>query len=96
MVFAPRASWGRATSKLRSAVAAVVGIPSEQWGETVAAAVVLRPGRETGEAELQEWVKQHLRSSRTPEKIAFRAELPYNETGKLLRRVVRAELSGEA
>jgi acyl-CoA synthetase (AMP-forming)/AMP-acid ligase II len=76
--------------------AAVVGVPSEQWGEAVAAAVVLRPGREASEAELQQWVKQHLRSSRSPERIAFHAELPYNETGKLLRRVVRAQLSGEA
>ncbi len=75
--------------------AAVVGIPSEQWGEAVAAAVVLRPGREASEAELQEWVTRQLRSSRSPERIVFRAELPYNETGKLLRRVVRAELSGK-
>jgi len=74
----------------------VIGIPSEQWGEAVAAAVVLRPGREASEAELQQWVKQHLRSSRSPERIAFHAELPYNETGKLLRRVVREQLSGEA
>jgi acyl-coenzyme A synthetase/AMP-(fatty) acid ligase len=76
--------------------AAVVGIPSEQWGEAVAAAVVLRPGREANEAALQDWVKQHLRSSRTPERIAFLDELPYNETGKLLRRVVRDTLTGGA
>ena len=76
--------------------AAVVGVPSEQWGEAVAAAVVLRPGHDANESELQEWVTQHLRSSRSPERIAFLAELPYNETGKLLRRVVRDELSGEA
>ena len=76
--------------------AAVVGVPSEQWGEAVAAAVVRRAGQEASEAELQDWVKERLRSSRTPEKIAFLEELPYNETGKLLRRVVRAELSGEA
>jgi acyl-CoA synthetase (AMP-forming)/AMP-acid ligase II len=75
---------------------AVVGIPDEQWGEAVAAAVVLHEGHSASEADLQDWVKSRLRSSRTPERIAFRAELPYNETGKLLRRQVRAELAGAA
>jgi long-chain acyl-CoA synthetase len=75
--------------------AAVVGIPSEQWGEAVAAVVVPRAGATPDVTALQDWVKQHLRSSRTPERIEFRDELPYNETGKLLRRVIRAELSDE-
>jgi long-chain acyl-CoA synthetase len=69
--------------------AAVVGIPDEQWGEAVVAVVVLKQGQETGVEELQQWVKDHLRSSRTPEQIHFKDELPYNETGKLLRRKVR-------
>ena len=68
--------------------AAVAGVPSEQWGEAVIAAVVLK-GEVTGE-ELQDWVKEHLRSSRVPERIEFWDELPYNETGKLLRRLVKA------
>ena len=76
--------------------AAVVGIPDEQWGEAVAAAVVLKAGHQASAEELQDWVKSHLRSSRTPQLIAFRSELPYNETGKLLRRVVRSELSESA
>jgi len=42
-------------------------------------------------SELQDWVKTRLRSSRVPAAINFQAELPYNETGKLLRRVVRQE-----
>lgn len=72
---------------------AVVGVPDEQWGEAVAAAVVTREGATVSEAELQEWVRDRLRSSRAPARIAFRPELPYNETGKLLRRQVRAEMS---
>ena len=39
------------------------------------------------------WVKQHLRSSRVPQVVRFAAELPYNETGKLLRRKVRETLA---
>ncbi len=68
---------------------AVIGIPDEQWGEAVAAVVVLEPGAEVPVGELQQWVKDRLRSSRTPERIEFWSELPYNETGKLLRRKVR-------
>jgi acyl-coenzyme A synthetase/AMP-(fatty) acid ligase len=69
--------------------AAAVGIPSKEWGETIAAAVVLKPGAEVKTSELQHLVKSALRSSRVPEQIRFEPELPYNETGKLLRRVVR-------
>jgi len=72
--------------------AAVVGIPDEEWGEGVAAAVVLKPGASASADEIQGWVKQHLRSSRVPQLIRFEAELPYNETGKLLRRKVRETL----
>jgi len=72
--------------------AAVVGLPDEQWGEKVCAVVVCKPGRAAGVPELQQWVKERLRSSRTPETIDFWDELPYNETGKLLRRKVRAAL----
>lgn len=72
---------------------AVVGIPDEQWGEAVAAAVVLQAGKHTDADELQCWVKEHLRSSRVPQRLEFWPELPYNETGKLLRRLVKGELA---
>jgi len=75
---------------------AVVGVPSEQWGEGVAAVIVPRAGAKPSPEELREWVRARLRSSRVPERIEFREALPYNETGKLLRRKVRAELAGAA
>tara|TARA_Y100001934_G_scaffold168732_1_gene200595 strand:+ start:5503 stop:7011 length:1509 start_codon:yes stop_codon:yes gene_type:complete len=75
--------------------AAVVGIPDEQWGEGVAAAIRLKDGKSAEIAELQDWVKNHMRSSRVPQLIEFWDELPYNETGKLLRRVVKAKLAGD-
>ena len=75
---------------------AVVGVPSEQWGEAVAAAIVVHEGKSLAAEELQALVKGKLRSSRVPERIEFWDELPYNETGKLLRRVVRARLAGDA
>jgi acyl-CoA synthetase (AMP-forming)/AMP-acid ligase II len=75
---------------------AVVGVPDEQWGEAVAAAVVLKKGLAVDADELREFVKAKLRSSRAPQHVVFRDELPYNETGKLLRRIIRDELSQEA
>jgi fatty-acyl-CoA synthase len=71
---------------------AVVGAPDEQWGERVAAFVVTR-GEAPGADDLAAWVKARLRSTKTPETWVFRAELPYNETGKLLRRVLKDELA---
>ncbi len=72
---------------------AVVGVPDEQWGEAVAAAIVLKDGKSVAPDALRDYVKERLRSSRAPQHIVFRDELPYNETGKLLRRVVRADLA---
>ena len=73
--------------------AAVVGIPDTEWGEKVVAAIVIEPGADVSEEALKAHVKAKLRSTRTPEHIEIREELPYNETGKLLRRVLRDELS---
>jgi acyl-CoA synthetase (AMP-forming)/AMP-acid ligase II len=72
---------------------AVVGIPDEEWGEVVAAAVVFAAGGAVDTRELQAWVRDRLRSSRAPVMIDERTALPYNETGKLLRRVLRDELT---
>lgn len=77
--------------RLHPAVAdvAVVAMADEQWGEAVAAVVVPRSGAAPDTAELQDWVRQRLRSSRVPAAIRFRDELPYNEMGKVLRRVLK-------
>ena len=75
--------------------AAVVGIPDTEWGERVVAAVVTVPGGIVDEEDLREHVRTQLRSTRTPERIAVLEALPYNETGKLLRRTLRTELAEE-
>jgi acyl-CoA synthetase (AMP-forming)/AMP-acid ligase II len=75
--------------------AAAVGISSEEWGEVVALTVVVATGQSITEDEIRSHIREHLRSSRVPEAIHFTSELPYNETGKLLRRVVREWFRGE-
>jgi acyl-CoA synthetase (AMP-forming)/AMP-acid ligase II len=74
------------------AQAAVVGLPDEEWGQRLAAAVVLRPGTELDADGLRAFARDRLRSSKTPDLIAFRDDLPMTDTGKLLRRVVLADL----
>lgn len=71
--------------------AAAVAMPSIEWGEAVAIAVVPRPGHTVpSDDELRTLIRNRLRSSRVPERIAVLSALPYNEMGKLLRREVRA------
>ena len=74
--------------------AAVIGVPDDQWGEAVAAVVVLNDGAVALGSELCDHVVARLRSSRRPSVVEFRNELPVNETGKVLRRVLREELAG--
>lgn len=71
---------------------AVLGVPDNEWGERIAAAIVAKGERPSPEA-LAGWVKARLRSTKTPERWEFRDALPYNDTGKLLRRQLKAEMS---
>lgn len=68
---------------------AAFGIPDTEWGETIAVAVVLHKDAEISAVEIQDFIRQNLRSSRVPDKVEFCNELPYNETGKLLRRKLK-------
>lgn len=68
--------------------AAVIGLPDTEWGQRLVA-VVVGEGEQAG---IRQWVADRLRSSKTPDTIVFRTELPKTETGKLLRRSLLAEL----
>ncbi|BBZ01272.1 AMP-dependent ligase [Mycolicibacterium chitae] len=75
---------------------AVVGVEDPQWGQAIVAVVVPAAGVDPDPEELRAHVRKHLRGSRTPDRVVFRAELPTNATGKLLRREIVASLNDTA
>ena len=67
---------------------AVLGVPDEQMGEEVGAAVVLKSGQDVREADLREFVKEQTAGYKYPRRIWFEDELPKGPTGKILKKDV--------
>jgi acyl-CoA synthetase (AMP-forming)/AMP-acid ligase II len=68
---------------------AVIGIPDDEWGESVMAYVVLKPDESATEQEIIDTAKANLASYQKPKRVAFVDELPKAPTGKILKRVLR-------
>ena len=72
--------------------AAVFGIPNEEFGEEVKAAVKLADGSQEGETlaeALIAFCREHLANYKAPKSIDFEADFPRHETGKLYKRLLR-------
>ena len=70
---------------------AVIGIPSEQWGEAVHAIVVLQEGASATEDDLKAWAKDRIAGYKVPKSFEFRSEpLPMSGALKVLKRELRA------
>ena len=75
---------------------AVIGLPDERWIEAVTAVVVLKEGAELTAETVRTHVKERLAGFKVPKRVDFVAELPRNQSGKLLKRALRAERTQEA
>ena len=71
------------------AVSAVIGIPSEQWGEAVHAVVVLKPGASATAKELSEHCRQLIAGYKSPRSVEFRDALPMTGAGKIQKTELR-------
>jgi acyl-CoA synthetase (AMP-forming)/AMP-acid ligase II len=69
---------------------AVIGVPSEKWGETVKALVVLRQGQDASEEDLIGFCRERLAHFKCPTSVEFREALARTATGKLQKFKLRA------
>ncbi len=76
--------------------AAVVGVPHDELGEEVGAAVVLKEGESVEADELKSYVKEQVAAYKYPRRIWFVDELPKGPTGKILKREIEVPEQVEA
>ena len=74
---------------------AVVGVPSEQWGETPAAFVVRQPGQEVPAQELLLWANGQVGKTQRLGSLQFLDELPRSAIGKVLKTYLRAAFAAK-
>jgi long-chain acyl-CoA synthetase len=68
--------------------AAVVGVPHDEWGEEIGAAVVLHEGEELAPEEVSAYVKERIAAYKYPRVVWFLDDLPKGPTGKILKREI--------
>jgi acyl-CoA synthetase (AMP-forming)/AMP-acid ligase II len=68
---------------------AVIGVPSERWGEEVKAMVVPRPDAKRDAASIIAWTRERIAAYKAPKSVDFIEALPRNAAGKILRRELR-------
>lgn len=69
--------------------AAAIGVPHADWGEQVKAIITLKPGKAATPVEIQEFCAARLAGFKQPKSVEIVDDLPKNEAGKVLRRVLR-------
>ena len=69
--------------------AAVIGIPDDEWGESVMAVVVLKPGANASSKDIIDTAQKNLSSYQKPKFVEFVDSLPKAPTGKILKRELR-------
>ena len=68
---------------------AVVGLENEEWGELVAAALVIKENETIDTTALNEWIRERMPAYRVPRKYIVITELPRNAMGKVTKKDVK-------
>lgn len=71
----------------------VVGIPDEEWGETIAASLILADGETEVPAGLRDWLRDRLPGYKVPRKYIIQEDLPRNVMGKVTKKALQKILS---
>jgi O-succinylbenzoic acid--CoA ligase len=69
--------------------AVIVGLDDAEWGQKVAAAILLREGQNVGESDIMSYARQQLAGYKIPRLIKFVSEFPMTGSGKIQRGAVR-------
>ncbi|MDJ0976988.1 MAG: long-chain-fatty-acid--CoA ligase [Erythrobacter sp.] len=69
---------------------AVIGVPSEKWGEEVKACCVVKPGMEVDQDDVIAYTRERIAPFKCPKSVDVIPEMPRNASGKILRRQLRA------
>ncbi len=69
----------------------VIGVPDKQYGEEIMACIILKPGEESSEEEMKEYVMSHMTKHKVPKYIDFVQEFPMNGAGKILKYKMREQ-----
>ncbi len=74
---------------------AVIGVADPDWGQRVVAIVTLKDGGQVDESAVLEHCRTAMASYKKPKEVRVVAELPLNSTGKVAKKVLRAQLESE-
>ena len=67
----------------------VIGVPDEQYGEEIAACIILKDGETMTESEMKQYVRDNMAKHKVPRYVDFVTEFPMNAAGKILKYKMR-------
>jgi long-chain acyl-CoA synthetase len=76
------------------AEAVIIGVPDEVHGEEVIAVVALKPGKQLKHEQLEQFCREHLAAYKVPRRTIVMDSLPKGPTGKILKRLIKEQISG--
>ncbi len=76
--------------------AAVIGHPSEKYGEVVKAVIVAKPGCEISEDEIKAHCSENIARYKVPAIVVFRDQIPKTQTGKIAKKILKKQEETEA
>ena len=71
----------------------VIGVPDKQYGEEIMACIIKKDGEECTEAEIKQYVMDHMAKHKVPRYVMFVDAFPMNAAGKIMKYKMREEMA---